>query len=120
MNDKRIQDQKKIILSHHHFYKNNFEAKSSNNDIWNKIEGYTLKLRGNKKLLKLFSDNNVDLILHGHSHENKCYSRFGIKIFNAGGSIDNEDTSFYLNYIETDKMEINSKKLLFDLQESFI
>jgi len=84
-----VKDRKKIILAHHHFYKNNLEAKSSSNELWNKIEGYTLKLRGKKKLLKQFKRNNVSLILHGHSHENKIYQRMGLNIYNSAGSIDN-------------------------------
>ncbi len=78
----------KIILAHHHFYKNSEEATSSNS-VWNKIESYTLELRGKKKLLKLFKDNDVELILHGHSHDVREYERKGIKLINAGGSVDN-------------------------------
>ncbi|MBK8946065.1 MAG: metallophosphoesterase [Ignavibacteriae bacterium] len=118
LEDSGIDNKKKIVLSHHHFYKNNFEAKSSTNDLWNKIEGYTLKLRGKKKLLKLFVKNNIDAILHGHSHENKIYSRLGINIFNAGGSIDNEDKNlFCLNYFNTETMEITSKRSELQLTE---
>ncbi|MBK7105582.1 MAG: metallophosphoesterase [Ignavibacteriae bacterium] len=117
LSDKRIEKHKKIILSHHHFYKNNFEAKSSSNDLWNKIEGYTLKLRGKKKLLKLFTKNEIGLVLHGHSHENKNYSRLGIDFFNAGGSIDNEDDIHFLNYLDTDLMKIISAKFDMELQD---
>jgi 3',5'-cyclic AMP phosphodiesterase CpdA len=95
-----LRNKDKIILGHHHFYKNSFEAKSSNNELWNKIEGYTLKLRGKKKLLKLFKRNNVKLLLHGHSHENKHYNRMGIDIYNSAGSIDNDFTDrIFINKI---------------------
>ncbi|MFZ1292453.1 MAG: metallophosphoesterase [Melioribacteraceae bacterium] len=118
LSDERIVNRKKIVLSHHHFYKNSFEAKSSSNELWNKIEGYTLKLRGKKKLLKLFKKNNIELILHGHSHENKNYSRLGINLFNAGGSIDNDDdTSIIVNYLDTDLMKTTSTKLNLELLE---
>lgn len=89
--ENRIKDKSKIILSHHHFNKNDYETKSSSNEIWNKIEGYTLKLRGKKKLLKLFTENKVTAVLHGHNHENKYYERMGINFFNSGGSIDNDN-----------------------------
>ncbi|MCB9207617.1 MAG: metallophosphoesterase [Ignavibacteriales bacterium] len=89
--ENRIKDKSKIILSHHHFNKNDYETKSSSNEIWNKIEGYTLKLRGKKKLLKLFAENKVTAVLHGHNHENKYYERMGINFFNSGGSIDNDN-----------------------------
>ena len=76
-------------MAHHHFYKNNCESTSSYSTIWNKIEKYTMKLRGKKKLIKLFSNNNVKLVLHGHSHETKLYTRKGIDFVNAGGCVDN-------------------------------
>lgn len=96
--EEEFKDKKKIVLSHHHFYKNYEEAQSSST-VWNKIESYTLKLRGKKKLLRLFGDNNVELILHGHSHEIRDYERKGIRFLNAGGSVDNvftEALSFIL------------------------
>ncbi len=93
----------KVVLSHHHFYKNTEEATSSN-PYWKKIECYTLKLRGKKKLINMFSENKVKLVLHGHSHEIREYYRKGIKFINAGGSLDNsfsEASSILI--IDTDK-----------------
>lgn len=84
-----IINKEKIVLAHHHFYKNNCESTSSYSTIWNKIEKHTMKLRGKKKLIKLFSNNKVKLVLHGHSHEIKQYSRKGITFVNAGGCVDN-------------------------------
>lgn len=81
----------KVILAHHHFYKKTEKATSSSK-VWNKIESYTLKLRGKKRLLKLFKENDVELILHGHSHDIREYDRKGMKLINAGGSIDNNLT----------------------------
>lgn len=94
-----IKEKQKIILAHHHFYKNNFDTKSSTNNLWNKIEGYTLKLKGKKKLIKTFKKYNVSLVLHGHSHENKFYSRMGVNFLNAGGSVDNDSENSYLTTI---------------------
>ncbi len=88
-----IKQKKKVVLVHHHFYKNNIEVSSSTNSIWNKIESFTLKLRGKKKLIKMFSEKNVELVLHGHSHEIKEYKRRGIKFINAGAAVDNNDPS---------------------------
>ncbi|MDZ7766293.1 MAG: metallophosphoesterase [Melioribacteraceae bacterium] len=51
--NKEFNPKHRVVLAHHHFYKNNEEATSSN-AVWNKIESYTLKLRGKKNLLKLF------------------------------------------------------------------
>lgn len=78
----------KIILAHHHFYKNS-EVATSSSLLWNRIESFTLKLREKKKLINLFAENNVELVLHGHSHEIREYNRKGIKFINAGGSLYN-------------------------------
>lgn len=82
---------KKIVLVHHHFYKRGVEATASQNALWNKIESFTLNLRGKKKLMKLFSELNINMVLHGHSHEVKEYSRKGLRFLNAGAVIDNAD-----------------------------
>lgn len=100
-----------IVLSHHHFYKNSFEAKSSSSELWNKIEGFTLKLRGKKKLIKLFRKYNVNIVLHGHSHENKLYERMGVKFLNSGGTIDNEsDNSIKINILDFTSNEVTIKE----------
>ena len=89
----------KIILAHHHFYPKNVASHSSERTLWNKIENYTMKLRGKKKLLELFLESNVKLVLHGHSHEMKEYFREEIRFINSGGSVDNghkDETSLFL------------------------
>jgi len=83
----------KIALVHHHFYKKDMVAKSSKSTLWNKIENFTMKLRGKKNLINFFEDNNVKLVLHGHSHEMIDYFRKGIRCINAGGSIENESSN---------------------------
>jgi len=80
---------KKIVIAHHHFYKNCDEVKSSESIIWNSIEKFTMKLRGKKKLIKAFSENKVSCVLHGHSHDMREYERKGVLFLNAGGSIEN-------------------------------
>ncbi len=103
-----MKDKLKIIMIHHHFYKNNVKASSSINKIWNRIENHTMKLRGKKRLIKLFKKNNVKLVLHGHSHELKHYIRKGIKFINAGGSVENNNfSSPGLFIIEIDNGNIN-------------
>jgi 3',5'-cyclic AMP phosphodiesterase CpdA len=89
----------KIVLTHHHFYPKDVPSHSSESTMWNKIEDYTMKLRGKKKLLKLFLESNVKLVLHGHSHEMREYFREGIRFVNSGGSVDNnlkEEASLFL------------------------
>ncbi len=89
LNHSSIKDKTKIIVSHHHFYKNNVESTASYSSIWNRIEKHTMKLRGKKKLIKLFSESGVNFVLHGHSHELKIYERKNISFSNAGASVDN-------------------------------
>ena len=89
----------KIVLIHHHFYKKDMIARSSQSSLWNKIENFTMKLRGKKELLKIFEEYNVKLILHGHSHDMVDYYRKGIRCINAGGSIENESSDELNLYI---------------------
>lgn len=102
-----LNDKLKIAMIHHHFYKNNITSTSSQNNLWNKIESFTMKLRKKKKLIKIFLENSIKLVLHGHSHEIADYYRKGIRFLNAGGSVDNEtenDASLFL--IDTSSSEI--------------
>lgn len=102
----------KILLAHHHFSKKNIEVKSSNYDLWNKIEGYTLKLRGKKSLINLFKRNDVKLVLHGHNHENSKYERRGITFYNSGASIDNNKINeAEMRIIEISENSIKSRAI---------
>ena len=118
-------DKKVIVLAHHHFYKNNCESTSSYSSIWNSIEKYTMKLRGKKKLIKLFANNRVKLVLHGHSHQIKQYVRKDIMFVNAGGVVDNMlpatctailiDTDFNSPIVEI--KDVNLKEKISNLSE---
>jgi 3',5'-cyclic-AMP phosphodiesterase len=88
-----FKDKVKVVLAHHHFYKSNESAQSSEESLWGRIENYTMKLRGKKKLIKLFLENNIKLVMHGHSHEMREYERDEITFLNAGGSVDNNTNS---------------------------
>lgn len=111
-------NQRRLVLIHHHFYKNKFEATSPQNKVWNKIESYNLRLRTKKKTMKLLKECGINLVLHGHSHEVIQYSRKGINFLNAGGSIENEknNSSFFVieftkDECNIDLQQIGSKKL---------
>lgn len=100
----------KLVLIHHHFYKNEVQAKSSESTLWNRIESFTMKLRKKKKLFKLFNENKVGLVLHGHSHELKEYYRKGIKFLNAGSSVENDsrnEAGIYFVDINGTQIDIN-------------
>lgn len=88
--NKNIKNQPRLALVHHHFYKKSMDATSPQSSVWKKIESYTLRLRNKKKIINTFKDNGIRLVLHGHSHEVKEYSRKGLHFLNAGGSIESE------------------------------
>jgi predicted phosphodiesterase len=51
------------------------------------IERQTLKLRGKRALLAMFSVHKVEYVLHGHLHENRVYERRSVRCANAGGTV---------------------------------
>ncbi|MEW6196559.1 MAG: metallophosphoesterase [Bacteroidota bacterium] len=113
----------KIVLVHHHFYKNNILSKSSESAVWNRIENFTMKLRKKKKLLNLFKENNTELVLHGHSHEIKEYYRKGIKFLNAGGTVENDEANeagYYLLDINENGIDVKLKLVNSSLNNSEI
>lgn len=114
LNVNRFAEKFKVAMIHHHFFKDENEAKSSENSLWNTIENFTMKLRGKKKLLKLFKENDIGLVLHGHSHEFKNYDRKGIKFLNAGAAIDNEkdnQAGVFMIDISENKINVNLEVL---------
>ncbi|MBN1299897.1 MAG: metallophosphoesterase [Melioribacteraceae bacterium] len=98
MNQESIKIKEKIVLIHHHFYKNKAKSTASANETWNKIESFTMKLRGKKRLVSHFHNAGIKLVLHGHSHEMRDYNRGGVRFLNAGASIENggDDSSIFL------------------------
>jgi 3',5'-cyclic AMP phosphodiesterase CpdA len=76
----------RIVLIHHHFHKLRSSSAGAVHSVWGAIERQTMKLRGKKDLLKLFARSDVSLVLHGHYHEMRDYTRGGIRFLNAGGS----------------------------------
>jgi len=92
----QLKNKLKIILSHHHFYQNKEKSSSSEKSFWDQIENYTMKLKGKKKLLKLFSENDIKIVLHGHSHEVKQYKRKEMYFFNTGGGFEGDLSQMYI------------------------
>ncbi len=82
-----FRNKRKIVLIHHHFNKLRCEAAGTIHSVWSTIEKQTMKLRGKKRLLELFRKSGVQLVLHGHVHENREYEREGIQFVNSGGSV---------------------------------
>jgi 3',5'-cyclic AMP phosphodiesterase CpdA len=99
----------RIILSHHHFNKLKTTSPGSASGIWQNIEKQTMKLRKKKRLFRLFNMYNVDLVLHGHVHENVVYKRKSINFLNAGSSIKtSHNNHIKINVIDTDKRTLNT------------
>jgi 3',5'-cyclic AMP phosphodiesterase CpdA len=107
-----LKAKRKIVLIHHHFYKANTSSGSSTmRAIWNTIEARTMKLRGKKRLLSLFSEANVELVLHGHVHENIEYSRQGIRFVNMGASmLGTSNNSVWCNLVSLTRKGITTER----------
>jgi predicted phosphodiesterase len=96
------------VLVHHHFSKIKVTNQKSVSGLWQSMEKQTMKLRKKKRLFNLFNMYTVDLVLHGHFHENTEYVRKGIKFLNAGASVkSNIPNELQINFIE-----INSSKII--------
>ena len=97
----------KILLIHHHFYKELICKTNSNLTLLEKIEKQTMKLRGKKRLIKLLVENDVKLVLHGHLHESCEYFKKGIRFLNAGATLDStHQKSICVNEIEINPASI--------------
>jgi predicted phosphodiesterase len=77
----------KIVLIHHHFSRPKKIFEGTLQGVWRTIEQETLKLRKKKSLIKMFREQNVKMVLHGHLHESMDYLRDGIRFVNAGASV---------------------------------
>jgi predicted phosphodiesterase len=82
-----IGDRTPIALIHHHFSAFEPGPPGIAPGLWGAVERQTMKLRGKKKLLKLFARHGIGLVLHGHVHLTQDYRRSGIRFLNAGGSL---------------------------------
>lgn len=76
-----------LIAMHHHFHKLTNSSNKLIHSIWQTIEKRTMKLHKRKRLIQLFADHAIEMVLHGHIHENKMYDVKGLKALNSGGSI---------------------------------
>lgn len=83
LQDARIRDKKKIVMMHHYL-------QSEKNMIKDHGRGYSrfMKLKNRKETTQLLIDNDIDLVLHGHHHENVEYWINGdmLRVLNGGGS----------------------------------
>jgi len=100
----------KIILIHHHFNKIEGSKNFSSAGLWQNIEKQTMRLRKKKRLITLFKEFNVDLVLHGHLHITEEYEKKGVKFLNAGGSIKSSNSNkLKINIITIDGDNISTE-----------
>jgi len=117
---------RKIVLVHHHFNKMNV-TENSPGSLWQNIEKQTMKLRKKKRLFKVFKHFGVELVLHGHYHVSREYTRKGIIFSNAGASLKGPDKGeLNINIIDIHKRDIkiqvvklNAEKYLYGTGELF-
>lgn len=85
--DESVPRVNRIALIHHHFSQLQRGRGGAMHSIWSSIEKRTLKLHRKRRLFTLFARERIDLVLHGHVHENCEYERNGIRFANAGASV---------------------------------
>ncbi|MCF8259954.1 MAG: metallophosphoesterase [Melioribacteraceae bacterium] len=105
LDSKISKTKRRIALVHHHFYRKKEKASASNSPLWDRVESFSMKLRGKKKVIKFLGKHGFDLVLHGHSHEIREYRRNDIQFLNAGGCIENRDNDSRFFIIDTENPE---------------
>ena len=97
----------KLMLVHHHFNKIKVKEKSIAS-FWRMTEKQTMKLRKKKQIIEAFKFLGTDLVLHGHLHEQKEYTRKNLKFLNSGASIKNNFSGkLFVNFINLKADGIN-------------
>ena len=90
----------KIALIHHHFclpYKKPRELKQR---AIKYFEEQGNKLRGGRRLMRLWRKYRVDLTLHGHVHYSHEYHRANLRFLSGGGAIDkNAPGELQINFV---------------------
>jgi 3',5'-cyclic AMP phosphodiesterase CpdA len=104
----------KLMLVHHHFNKIKVKDKSIAS-FWRMTEKQTMKLRKKKQIIEAFKYLGTDLVLHGHLHEQKEYTRKKLTFLNSGASIKNNFSGkLFVNFInlKPDGIDIDRCSLL--------
>jgi 3',5'-cyclic AMP phosphodiesterase CpdA len=98
LKDPSVREKRKIVTIHHHFHKMSTGPEGTLKSVWGAIERQTMKLRGKSRLLDLFRDHRVTMVLHGHVHLSFNYERKDLCFANAGGSILGPDATKSASY----------------------
>jgi 3',5'-cyclic AMP phosphodiesterase CpdA len=111
----------KIVLVHHHFHKPAWESGTPLSGLWLAFESKTMKLRKKKPLLRLFERSKVDLVLHGHHHDNCRYRRNSLSFMNAGGTLMGPDAStLNLNVVRIEDQQLHTEIHRIPSDSSFV
>ncbi len=81
-----------IVVMHHHM--NDLNDESTENGFWKKVESNTMRMKGRRRLIRVFQQLDVRFILHGHIHRNEIYERGGIHIANGAGAVCDDPIKF--------------------------
>ena len=110
---KKLKGLHKIILMHHHFALPDETEENKAHPLWLKVIEWKMKLRGKKKLIRLFEKHKVKLVLHGHTHINEIYTEGKITFVNSSASsipLTDDQNRFY-HIIEIPGIEDDSKNI---------
>lgn len=109
LKDYRNEAKNIILLVHHHFYKPKNMKGLTFSGLWQNVEKRTMKLRKKKRIINLLNKFQVDLVLHGHVHEEADYEKRNIHFLNAGASIKGlKGKQLLINFIEISGKQINT------------
>ncbi len=98
-----------VLLIHHHFNKIASLKSNALSGLWHNIEKQTMKLRGKKRIHSLLLNHKVNVVLHGHVHQNHEYRINNIPFLNSGASIKGGIHANIIEFLPTGlKTEIHS------------
>lgn len=84
---------RKLVVMHHQFLSRLMPPpgrQTATEALWTFCSHHLNKLYQKNKLLRLFSEHRVDLVLHGHIHFNAVYRLNGVRFLNGGGAVEGE------------------------------
>ena len=112
--DHRVAGKTKVVLVHHHFGINGSEPRN----FLERIEHHTMQLWNQNRILKLFMNTGIDLVLHGHLHINNQYMIKGIRFVNGGASVEGVSRDMVnLNVVDIDEDRMNIMNRSYSLPE---
>jgi 3',5'-cyclic AMP phosphodiesterase CpdA len=81
-----------VVAIHHHLLPQ--PRVDSGSSMWNRIEDWTMRLHGRRRVLRTFADAGVRHVLHGHVHCNAAVEQHGVATMNGAGAICDDPIRF--------------------------